>query len=175
VRATPFTYPVVLEPDDNGTVMATLPDFPGATFGETREDALAHARDLLITALEDYMSRRQDLPTPSAGRLRVGVPPSVALKVAVYQEMLRRRMTKTALAARMHQPKQQLDRLFNLKHRSRADQIDAAYDALGLTVCVVGAELGQHSPRVPARAFVGAGQRTVRKTARKKTTGSRKG
>ena len=34
MRATPFTYPVVLEPDDNGTVMATLPDFPGATFGE---------------------------------------------------------------------------------------------------------------------------------------------
>ena len=64
MRATPFTYPVVLEPDDNGTVMATLRDFPGATFGETPADALAHARVLLMTAHKfRALTRRSTGPT----------------------------------------------------------------------------------------------------------------
>lgn len=137
---TSLTFPAVLDADDNGTVMVTLPDFPGATFGDDAEDALVRAQDLLITAIEDYMSQRKPIPTPSAGAVRVGLPPSVALKVTVYQEMLKRGLTKAALAARMHQPKQQLDRFFKLRYRSRADQIDTAWSALGLTVR--GVELG---------------------------------
>jgi len=160
-----LTFPVLLDDDDNGTVLVTLPDFPGATFGEDADDALARAQDLLITALEDYMSRRQPIPAPSAGSVRVGLPPSVALKVTVYQEMLKRGLTKAALAARMHQPKQQLDRFFKLRYRSRADQIDAAWNALGLTVR--GVELG--SSHSGARTITPSGTgpgRAARKVAR---------
>lgn len=118
-----LTYPVVLDADDNGTVMATLPDFPGATFGENRDEAVARARDLLIDVMEDYMARRQPLPLPSpGGDARVGVSPSVGLKMFVYREMLQRGLTKAALAARMGQSKQQLDRFFKLRYRSRSDR-----------------------------------------------------
>jgi antitoxin HicB len=35
-----LAYPIVLEPDDNGTLLVTLPDVPEAvTFGEDEADA----------------------------------------------------------------------------------------------------------------------------------------
>lgn len=143
--STALTYPVVLEPDDNGTVLATLPDFPGATFGDTREDALAHAQDLLITVVESYMTKRRPLPVPSdGGDARLALPPSAALKVAVYNAMVAGGVKKVDLAARMGQSKQQVDRLLQLKHRSRSDQIDEAFAAMGLTLA--GIEVTTPSP-----------------------------
>jgi len=94
--------------------------------------------------------------------VRVGLPPSVALKVTVYQEMLKHGLTKAGLAARMHRPKQQLDRFFKLRYRSRADQIDAAWRALGLTVR--GVELGS-TDGGPSASLAGA-PRVPRKPAR---------
>ena len=132
--ATQLTYPVVMNPDDNGYFTVTLPDFPGATYGKTEAEALKQARALLVDVIDNWMTLRRPLPEPSSGKVRVALPPSMALKVAIYQEMLSRGLTKTALAARMRQPKQQLERLFKLTHRSRADQIDAAYEALNLTL-----------------------------------------
>lgn len=136
--STSLTYPVVLEPDDNDTVLATLPDFPGATYGATRAEALAHAQDLLVTAIESYMARRQPLPIPSeGGDGRIALPPSAALKVAVYRAMIERGIKKVELATRMGQTKQQIDRLLRLRYRSRADQIDGAFAALDLTLAAV--------------------------------------
>ena len=79
--ATPLTYPVVIEPDDNDTFLAMLPDFPGATYGATEEEAVEHARDLLITVVEDFMGQRRPLPSPSEGAFRIALPPSLTLKV----------------------------------------------------------------------------------------------
>ncbi|MCC2665482.1 MAG: type toxin-antitoxin system HicB family antitoxin [Geminicoccaceae bacterium] len=45
-----LAYPVVLEPDDNGTLLVTFPDVPEAvTFGEDEGDALKRAVDALET------------------------------------------------------------------------------------------------------------------------------
>lgn len=114
-------------------MLVTFADFPGATFGDDAPDALAHAREFLIDVMEAYMSRREPIPPPtSSGKTRVAVPPSVALKVSLYQALLERDLTKAALASLMGQPKQQIDRLFKLRYRSRVDQLDAAFTALGL-------------------------------------------
>ena len=129
---TDLTYPVELRPDDNGTIMVKFRDFPGGTFGNDKADALVHAREFLVDAIEIYMARREPIPTPSKrGKERIGVPPSVALKVSLYQAMLDRNVSKSRLADLMGQPKQQIDRLFKLRYRSRIDQIDAAFAALG--------------------------------------------
>jgi antitoxin HicB len=132
---TELTYPVELRPDDNDTILVTFPNFPGATFGDDHADALAKAREFLIDAIEIYMARREPIPAPSKrGKVRVGVPPSVALKVSLYRLMLERQITKSRLADLMQQPKQQIDRLFKLRYRSRIDQLDAAFEALGCEV-----------------------------------------
>ncbi len=60
-------YPIWLTPDDNGTFLATSPDFPElTTFGETRNEALAHAVDALHEAIAARTADHQEIPnTPS--------------------------------------------------------------------------------------------------------------
>ncbi len=59
-------YPVLLQPDTNGTVLVSFPDFPEAhTFGDDEHEALARAADLLQDVLADYIESRRDVPEPS--------------------------------------------------------------------------------------------------------------
>jgi antitoxin HicB len=51
---------VELTPDDNGTLLVTVPDLPEAiTFGEDREQALARAVDAIESALMGAMAARE--------------------------------------------------------------------------------------------------------------------
>ena len=124
-----FDYPVILTPDD-GTVLVTFPDVPEAiTFGANEDKALNHAVDALETALSFYVDDRKPLPVPS---LQAGLPtvrPSAleSIKLAMYREMLVQGRAGAALG--MESP--QVDRLFDLNHASRLDQLEAAAKALG--------------------------------------------
>jgi antitoxin HicB len=58
-------YPVKLEADDNGTVLATCPSLPEVTtFGEDDTDALAHAVDAIEEALAARIADGEDIPPP---------------------------------------------------------------------------------------------------------------
>jgi len=63
-----FHYPVDLIPDDNNAVMARFADFPGVTFGDDADDALARSVDLLETILISYIDDRRDIPAPRPPR-----------------------------------------------------------------------------------------------------------
>ena len=127
-------YPVVLTPDE-GSVLVTFPDVPEAiTFGEDTDEALLHAVDALETALSFYVEARKPLPLPSkARRGQRTVRPSAleCAKLGVYQAMTEQGIKKAELARRLGWHVPQVDRLFDLKHASRFDQIEAAARALG--------------------------------------------
>ena len=129
-----FDYPVVLTPDE-GSVLVTFPDVPEAiTFGEDTDEALLHAVDALETALSFYVEARKPLPLPSkARRGQRTVRPSAleCAKLGVYQAMTEQGIKKAELARRLGWHVPQVDRLFDLKHASRFDQIEAAARALG--------------------------------------------
>ena len=56
------------------------------TFGESKADALDHAQDALLTALDGYISNKRPIPTPSrAGKLVVEVPPLDVAKLELYE------------------------------------------------------------------------------------------
>ena len=138
-----LSYPVRLSPDDNDTVLVTAPDFPELTaFGEDEEDALWHAVDALEEAIAARMQTREDVPEPSRGRRRVALPTQTVLKVLLYQAMRRKRVRKAELARRLHWHAPQVDRLLDLRHASRLDQIDAAANALGLDLDIRVTERG---------------------------------
>lgn len=60
-------YAAVLEPQPEGGFTVTFPDIPEAiTEGDTREDALAHAADVLGLCLDARIEAGDGLPTPSA-------------------------------------------------------------------------------------------------------------
>lgn len=128
-----FDYPVILTPDE-GTVLVTFPDVPEAiTFGADEDEALLQAVDALETGLAFYVDARKPLPVPSAAEGRPTVRPSAleCAKLGVYQAMTEQGVKKSELARRLGWHMPQVDRLFDLNHASRFDQIEAAARALG--------------------------------------------
>lgn len=129
-------YPVVLEPDDNGTVMVTFPDFPEAqTFGEDEADALARASDALATIVDGYIRARRPLPAPSrVSGHAAELSPLMSTKVELYSAMQSLGVSKSVLGRRLNWHAPQVDRLLNLTHSSQVDQLEAAAKALGGTL-----------------------------------------
>jgi antitoxin HicB len=128
-------YPVKLTRDDDGTILVTAPDLPEvATFGENAEDALARAGDAIATALQGRISDRREIPTPSAPRRRqrlVALPAIVAAKLALYRAMMDTGTRKSDLARKLGVHAPQVDRLLDLDHNSRIDQLEDAARAIG--------------------------------------------
>ncbi len=134
-----FDYPVILTPD-GGTVLATFVDVPEAiTFGADEDEALLNAMDALETGLSFYVDARKPLPVPSKSkRGQKTVRPSAleCAKLGVYQAMTEQGMKKAELARRLGWHMPQVDRLFDLKHASKLEQIEAAAGVLGKRVWV---------------------------------------
>lgn len=128
-------YPVKLARDDDGTILVTAPDLPEvATFGENAEDALARAGDAIATALQGRISDRRDIPAPSSPKRRqrlVALPAIVAAKLALYRAMMETGTRKSDLARKLGVHAPQVDRLLDLDHNSRIDQLEDAARAIG--------------------------------------------
>jgi antitoxin HicB len=132
-------YPVHLEAADEGGFVVTFPDVPEAiTQRDDREEALMHAQDALETALSFYISGKRDIPTPSPADGRPVVAPSAlgCAKIGIYQAMRAQGVSKAQLARKLNLHLPQVDRLLDLCHTSRLDQVEAALSALGYILTV---------------------------------------
>jgi antitoxin HicB len=130
-----FDYPVILEAQPEGGFVVTFPDVPEAiTQGEDEDEALLYAVDALETALSFYVNSRAPLPAaskPKRGQRTVRPSALECAKLGVYQAMTEQGIKKAELARRLGWHLPQVDRLFDLNHASRFDQIEAAAHALG--------------------------------------------
>jgi antitoxin HicB len=130
-----------MEHDDNGTELIWFPDIQGAhTFGDDVLDALRHAVDSLVSAVDFFVRHNEDIPLasqPKPDQHTVTLPPLEATKVSIYMEMRRQGVTKAELARRLGQDPKQVDRLLDVLHASRHDQLDKALAALGKRIEIV--------------------------------------
>ena len=128
-----FDYPVILTPDD-GAVLVIFPDVPEAiTFGADEDEALLYAVDALETAMSFYVDARKPLPVPSKpkhGQHTVSPSALECAKLGVYQAMTEQGIKKSELARRLGWHMPQVDRLFDLRHASKFEQIEAAAKVL---------------------------------------------
>jgi antitoxin HicB len=128
-------YPVRLIPDDNNTIRVEFLDFPEAnTFGDDREEALSRAVGALETVVEAYIRDRRPIPSPRAGRARdvtVALPAIAGVKVALYRDMLQKGLTKSAIARALNWHLPQVDRLLDIRHESRIDQLNLVAGLFG--------------------------------------------
>ena len=130
------TFPALFEPDrESGGFVVTFPDFHyGVTQGETEEEATAMAQDLLEALVSDLVAAGKNLPEQSKRRGRrfrmVALPALQSAKVELYRAFRASGMKKAELARRIGMAKSNLDRLFDLKHQSRFDQLEAALAAM---------------------------------------------
>ena len=138
-----YSYPINLEPDDNDTILAVFPDFPGATFGEDRDDALSRAVDLLESSFIWIIADREPIPKPSPANGRPTVSPTLlgSLKISIYEAMRGHGWSKADLARAMALNPRQIDRLLDLRHASTLAQLEAALAACGKRAVVVTTDL----------------------------------
>jgi antitoxin HicB len=149
-------YPVTLERDDNGTVLVGFPDFPEAhTFGDDVEDALSHAAAALATAIDAYIKDRREIPLPSAIVTKhcVRLPALVEAKVRLYDTMRAGKVRKADLARRLDWHLPQVDRLLEMTHGSKLEQLESAFRAMGKRLVIGVEDAPVRTPRRrPARA-----------------------
>ena len=129
-----FDYPVTLTPDGD-KLLVTFTDVPEAiTFGVDEDEALLNAVDALETGLSFYVDARMSLPAvsqPAVGQKTVRPSALECAKLGVYQAMTEQGIKKAELARRLGWHMPQVDRLFDLRHASKLDQIEAAAIVLG--------------------------------------------
>ena len=129
-----FDYPVTLTLDGD-TLLVTFTDVPEAiTFGADEDEALLNAVDALETGLSFYVDARMSLPAvsqPAVGQKTVRPSALECAKLGVYQAMTEQGIKKAELARRLGWHMPQVDRLFDLRHASKLDQIEAAAIVLG--------------------------------------------
>jgi antitoxin HicB len=129
-----LAYPAVFESEDDGFVVS-FPNFPEAiTEGNTADEAMEYAVDALQTILSEYINRRMDIPMPRQVRGKrvrwVRLPALAEAKIGVYRAMQANNIRKVDLARRLGWQKSLVDRLLDLRHASRLDQIEIALRAL---------------------------------------------
>jgi antitoxin HicB len=135
-------YPVKLTRDTNDTILVTFPDVPEAiTFGDDEQEALLRASDALEAALAMYVDDHRHIPQSSSvkrGMRAVSLPALSEAKINLYRAMRQAGVTKAELARRLKCHLPQVDRLLDLDHASRLDQLESAFLAIGkkLTMAV---------------------------------------
>jgi antitoxin HicB len=132
-------FRIVLEPDDNGTFLVTCPSLPEVTtFASDEEDSIRHARDAIQEALAARLASGADLPAPEPEGIEptVAIPALTALKIGLHDAMRIAGLSRAELTRRLGWKRNSVDRLFQLDHASRLDQIEAAAEVLGREVRV---------------------------------------
>lgn len=121
-----------------GKVTVTCPDLPDlSASGKTARSALATALEGIEEQLQVYMQNRQPVPMPSRpapGQPTIDLPPLVVAKIGLYQAMLSQGLRKADLARRLNAHLPQVDRLLDLRHKSKLGQVESALRTMGLRI-----------------------------------------
>src|ERR1700726_2804991 len=97
-------WPVDLIPAEEGGFIVNFPDLPnGWSQGETRDEALTQAEDLLDEIILGRMAHNEDVPrpSPSKGRPVVALLALTAAKFEAYRAMRAAGLNKSQLAERL--------------------------------------------------------------------------
>jgi antitoxin HicB len=136
-----YEYAAQFEPADEGGFVITFPDIPEiVTQAETPAEGVEMALDALQLALSGYIKRREAIPAPRihyGGHIvHIALPVVVDAKVALYELMRSKDRKKADLAKALNRQPSEIDRLLNLRHRSRMDDIESAFRILGATLSI---------------------------------------
>jgi len=129
-----FDYPVIIH-REAGSVWISCPDVPEmSSAGDTEEEALFDAVDAMESALSFYVDQKIAIPLPakrSADLPVVRLPALTAAKAALWNTMVEQKVSKTEMARRLGVNRPQVDRLVDLLHRSKIEQVEHALHVLG--------------------------------------------
>ncbi|ATU46282.1 antitoxin [Acinetobacter junii] len=127
-------YAVQIVREDDAFVVSCR-DLPQLnSVGYSLDEALTEALDGIETALMIYyMDGKKAIPLPSEaleGEHLIRLPAQVAVKIALYNEMLKQKITRAELGRRLDWKQAQVNRLWELDHSTKLEAIEAAFNAI---------------------------------------------
>ena len=135
-----FAYPAKLMAGRAGRVLVEFVDLPRvATDGRDESEAFEEAMDALGSDLSIRLSRREQIPAPSAAKRNhrlVPVPLWLAPKLALYLAMRDRQVNNSELARRLGVHERVVRRMLDPQHATKAEKIQAALAVLGKQMTV---------------------------------------
>jgi antitoxin HicB len=135
-----FTYPAKFTACGDGRVMVEFVDLPRvSTDGKNAREAMEEAVDALGSDLSIRLSRREEIPTPSAakrGNRMAPVPLWLAPKLALYLAMRDQQVSNSDLARRLGRHERVIRRMLDPEHATKAEKIQAALAVLGKQMTV---------------------------------------
>jgi antitoxin HicB len=131
-------YLIDIEPDTDGSLLATCKAFPElTTFGADKAQVSKSALGALEEAIAARIDDGDPLPAPATEAqikrhkgVWVKLPLMTSLKFMLYSALRESGMNRAELARRLDWHRESVDRLFRLDHASRVDQIEAAFKVL---------------------------------------------
>jgi antitoxin HicB len=148
-----LAYPAQFEPQPEGGFTISFPDFctpsqpGGGGYSEAADyqEAVRQAADLLATIIASHLAEGWDLPAPSPARGRplLALDPPLAAKTELYRAMRAVGIDTEQLAGRLGIAPLQAQRLLDPKHKSRLDELAAAFAAVGRRLVITSEAAGQ--------------------------------
>ena len=143
----PHVYAALLEPEPEGGFTVTFPEIGfGATYGETWDEALRQAEDMLEEAVLGLIAHGENVPEPApqttatpgdgARRALIGLPALTAAKLELYRAMRQAGLDEAELAERLGWPAKKIVHILDGYHAVRLEQLEAALTALGRRLVV---------------------------------------
>lgn len=134
-----FAFPVDLEPDEDGRIVARVAEVPGCvTDGATQAEALHEADDALEEALAVLIDLKRDIPEPSPADGRPLAAPGalMAAKVALYMTLRTTGTSNVALAQRLGVAETEVRRMLDPRHNTKIGRIEQALALFGQRLVV---------------------------------------
>lgn len=133
------SYPFIIEPGDNHGFIAKSVDIEEAyTFGETLNECLSNASEVLTAVLEMRLENNEPIPEPSDMDTKYKVMPSVAVQAALSVRNAKDETRKSTadLARAMGVTWPVADKLTDPRHYPNLRQLEKAANALGKRLVV---------------------------------------
>jgi antitoxin HicB len=128
-------YPARFEAAAEGGYVVTFRDVPEAiTQGDTYEEAVSMAEDVLKSAMDFYFDEERAIPAPSKakrGEVLIDLPASVSAKAILLNEMIASGVSRAELARRMGTSQREVQRIVDLRHATKIDTLEQAIRSLG--------------------------------------------
>lgn len=127
-----FEYPFTVEAGDKHGFIAQFVDIEEAfTFGNTLEECLHNAEEVLTIMLTIRLEKSDEIPQPSSGQYKYKIAPSVTVQAALSVRFARRDRSLADLARALGVTWPVAQRLENPKHYPTLKQLERAAAALG--------------------------------------------
>lgn len=132
-------YAALFAEQPEGGYTVTFPDFPEAiTEGDSRQEAMFHAIEVLTLCLEQRLEEGEETPTGKSVKGGIWIEPSAAVQTAIQIRQARRAQGKTLadLARALDTSWPTAQRLESPKANPTLHQLERAAAALGLRLVV---------------------------------------